>query len=73
MYIYWRMTVKFLKDITIDWFDNNDNWGDITYHRNDTIEALEVLPISSTFSNIMLLNQTLLIDIRNDWFSEVIE
>jgi hypothetical protein len=68
------MRVKFLKEIiTVDWVDDNNNGGDMIYHRNSIIEALEVIPISSTFSNILLPNKTFLLDLRNDWFEQVIE
>jgi hypothetical protein len=68
------MRIKFLKEIiTVDWGDDNNNGGDVSYRRNDVIDVLEVIPISSTFSNILLPNKTFLLDLRNDWFEQVIE
>jgi hypothetical protein len=66
--------IRFLKDITVDWVnDNNFDGGSKFYRQNNIIEVLEIQPISTNWSNIILPDQTALIDIRNDWFEEVIE
>jgi hypothetical protein len=66
--------IRFLKDITVDWVnDNNFDGGSKFYRQNNIIEVLEIQPISTNWSNIILPDQTALSDIRNDWFEEVIE
>jgi hypothetical protein len=66
------MKVKFLRNVTIDFVDRqNIDAGDKMYHRNECIDVDDVIPVSSTFYNVVLPSGTTLLDLRKDWFEKV--
>lgn len=59
----------FLKDITIDFVDpNQDNWGDMGFRRDEEISVVDVIPMSYHFYNIVLSDGKTLLDVNMENF-----
>lgn len=65
------MKIKFTKDVTVDVLDQDDTF-DKFMRQGVSIDCVEVIPVSRDFSNILLSEETALIDVRNDSFERVV-
>ena len=65
------MKIRFLRDITVDVLDQNDTF-DKLMRQGVSLDCVEVIPISKDFSNVLLNEETALVDVRNDSFEQVI-
>jgi hypothetical protein len=65
------MKIRFLRDITVDIL-NQDETFDRLMREGVSLECVEVVPISQQFSNVVLDSESLLVDLRNDSFEQVV-
>jgi hypothetical protein len=65
------MKIRFLKDITVDILDQNDTY-DRLMREGVSLDCVEVIAVSQGFSNILLDSGSLLVDLRNDSFEQVV-
>lgn len=65
------MKIKFLRDITVDVFDN-DNTFDKLMRKDVSLDCVEINAISKDFSNVVLESGILLVDVRNDSFERLV-
>jgi hypothetical protein len=65
------MKIRFLKDITVDVLDNDDTF-DKLMRQGVSLDCVEVTPISTGFSNVLLDSGEVLIDLRNDSFERIV-
>jgi hypothetical protein len=65
------MKIRFLRDITVDIL-NQDETFDRLMREGVSLECVEVIPVSRQFSNIVLDSESLLVDLRNDSFEQVV-
>ena len=67
------MKIRFLKDVTVDVMDPSNGDND-TYDRlmrqGVSLDCVDIAPISRGFSNVILDNGEVLIDLRNDYFTQ---
>lgn len=65
------MKIRFLKDITVDVLDQDDTF-DRLMREGVSLDCVEVIPVSRDFSNVLLTEETTLVDVRNDSFEQVV-
>ena len=65
------MKIRFLKDITVDVLDHDDTF-DKLMRQGVSLDCIEVIAVSRGFSNVLLDSGSLLIDLRNDSFEQVV-
>lgn len=69
--IFTGMKIRFLKDITVDVFEDDDT-HDRLMRQGISLDCVEVTPVSRGFSNVLLDSGEVLIDLRNDSFEQVV-
>jgi hypothetical protein len=65
------MKITFLRDITVDMVKENDTY-DRLMREGVSLECIDIVPISKGFSNVLLNEETTLVDLRNDCFTKTV-
>lgn len=65
------MKIKFIKDVTVDVIDSADEDAhDRLMRQGVSLDCVEVSPVSRGFSNLILDSGKVLVDVRNDCFTQ---
>ena len=66
------MKIKILKDCTVDVVSPDNGTYDKFIRNNYEIDCSEIIPLSKGFSNIVMDDGSVLVDLRNDLFVEMV-